>query len=233
MFFSFNQHTQTITHDTISAIPTGEDLKSLLGVEDMETISSAIAATSNNIHNNNKQSDSSSLHSTSFTSTSTSHHNSATPILTDISNPSQIATFLHHVMDIFDHPTNTPPSSSLSSSSSSSSSSTTSTSTTSTEMAAARRAAESFGCWGDDYTGSRDLLMKQTWSPLLNPLLVTDHNNNSRVGGGLLSQQQQQQEALPVLVYPMCIRTFQLGNTLGYYFNDIACAQVRTTNKYE
>ena len=27
-----------------------------------------------------------------------------------------------------------------------------------------------------------------------------------------------------VLVYPMCFRLFQLGNTLGYYFNDLACA---------
>lgn len=29
---------------------------------------------------------------------------------------------------------------------------------------------------------------------------------------------------MTVMVYPMCLRSFQLGNTLGYYFNDIACS---------
>jgi hypothetical protein len=28
------------------------------------------------------------------------------------------------------------------------------------------------------------------------------------------------------MVNPMCLRTFQLGNTLGYFFNDLACADV-------
>ena len=53
-------------------------------------------------------------------------------------------------------------------------------------------------CWGDDYTGSRDDFLQGKFSSL-----ITTH---------------------PVLIYPMCLRLFQLGNTLGYYLNDIACA---------
>ena len=54
-------------------------------------------------------------------------------------------------------------------------------------------------CWGDDYTGSRDDFLNGKFSSL-----ISTH---------------------PVLIYPMCIRLFQLGNSLGYYLNDIACAQ--------
>ena len=56
------------------------------------------------------------------------------------------------------------------------------------------------GCWSDDYTGSRDDYIKGTYSSYL---------NNT-----------------PVLIYPFCAKTFQLGNTLGYYLNDLACAVV-------
>lgn len=59
-------------------------------------------------------------------------------------------------------------------------------------------------CWGDDYTGSRDDFINQRYRSLL--------------GNGSGS------DSPPVLLYPMCVRTFQLGNTLGYYFNDVACA---------
>ena len=54
-------------------------------------------------------------------------------------------------------------------------------------------------CWGDDYTGSRDDFLNDRHKALLGA-------------------------DAPVLVYPMCFRLFQLGNTLGYYFNDVACA---------
>lgn len=54
-------------------------------------------------------------------------------------------------------------------------------------------------CWGDDYTGSRDDFIQDRHKELL--------GNN-----------------LSVLVFPMCIRLFQLGNTFGYYINDVACA---------
>ena len=53
-------------------------------------------------------------------------------------------------------------------------------------------------CWGDDYTGSRDDFLEGKFSSLIT--------------------------TRPVLIYPMCLRLFQLGNTLGYYLNDIACA---------
>ena len=59
-------------------------------------------------------------------------------------------------------------------------------------------AADPVTCWGDDYTGSRDDLLK-------------DRHKATLTGS-------------PVLVYPMCLRLFQLGNTFGYYINDIACA---------
>lgn len=57
------------------------------------------------------------------------------------------------------------------------------------------------GCWSDDYTGSRDDLLKDRYASYL--------PTNT-----------------PVLIYPFCAKTFQLGNTLGYYLNDIACADV-------
>jgi hypothetical protein len=53
-------------------------------------------------------------------------------------------------------------------------------------------------CWRDDYAGSRDDFLVDKYSALLGPK--------------------------PVLVYPMCLNLFQLGNTLGYYLNDVACA---------
>ena len=57
-------------------------------------------------------------------------------------------------------------------------------------------------CWGDDYTGSRDDFLQQKYR--------TELSFNG--------------STLPVLLYPLCLRTLQLGNTLGYYFNDLACA---------
>jgi hypothetical protein len=53
-------------------------------------------------------------------------------------------------------------------------------------------------CWRDDHAGSRDDYLVDKYSALLGPK--------------------------PVLVYPMCLNLFQLGNTLGYYLNDVACA---------
>jgi hypothetical protein len=55
-------------------------------------------------------------------------------------------------------------------------------------------------CFGDDYAGTRDDFLAGTYKNVLGDL--------------------------PVLVYPFCARTFQLGNTLGYYLNDIACADI-------
>jgi hypothetical protein len=51
------------------------------------------------------------------------------------------------------------------------------------------------GCWSDDYTGSRDDYLKHRFDAVLNHTAV--------------------------LVYPFCAKTFQLGNTLGYYLNDL------------
>ncbi len=55
-------------------------------------------------------------------------------------------------------------------------------------------------CYRDDYAGTRDEFLKDRWKSVISDL--------------------------PVMVYPLCINTFQLGNTLGYYFNDVACAQL-------
>lgn len=55
-------------------------------------------------------------------------------------------------------------------------------------------------CFGDDYGGTRDELLAGQYKSVLGDL--------------------------PVMVYPFCVRTFQLGNTLGYYFNDLACANL-------
>ena len=57
-------------------------------------------------------------------------------------------------------------------------------------------------CWGDDYTGSRDDFLQHKYDAL-----IEKHVGDSAI-----------------LLYPMCVRTFQLGNTLGYYFNDLSCA---------
>jgi len=55
-------------------------------------------------------------------------------------------------------------------------------------------------CWGDDYGGTRDDLLKDQWKSVV--------------------------KDTPVMVYPLCTGMFQLGNTLGYYLNDIACADL-------
>lgn len=55
-------------------------------------------------------------------------------------------------------------------------------------------------CFNDDYDGSRDDLIRDTHKAIIGDL--------------------------PVMVYPFCARTFQLGNTLGYYLNDVACADI-------
>lgn len=55
-------------------------------------------------------------------------------------------------------------------------------------------------CFGDDYDGSRDDFLQDRYALQL--------------------------QSLSVMVSPFCLRTFQLGNTLGYYFNNIACADL-------
>lgn len=55
-------------------------------------------------------------------------------------------------------------------------------------------------CFRDDYDGTRDDLLRGKWSTILGEL--------------------------PALVFPFCLNTYQLGNTLGYYLNNIACAEV-------
>jgi len=57
-----------------------------------------------------------------------------------------------------------------------------------------------FSCYGDDYSGTRDELLSGMWRKV--------------IGGK------------PIMIYPFCLRLFQLGNTLGYYFNDVACSSV-------
>lgn len=59
---------------------------------------------------------------------------------------------------------------------------------------------QSVECFGDDYDGARDNYMQGMYKDLLGDV--------------------------PVMVYPFCAKTFQLGNCLGYYLNDIACADV-------
>ena len=59
---------------------------------------------------------------------------------------------------------------------------------------------KTFSCYGDDYSGTRDELLSGMWKAVI--------GNN------------------PIMVYPLCLRLFQLGNTLGYYFNDVACSFV-------
>lgn len=113
-------------------------------------------------------------------------------------------------------------------------------------------------CWGDDYTGSRDDFINGIYTPVLSasleklkspdtiPLsqaLSTNAIANSKKEGNS-AQYTGPLPPLPTLLYPNCIRTYQLGNTLGtinirciivlvahslfvssgYYFNDIACA---------
>lgn len=59
----------------------------------------------------------------------------------------------------------------------------------------------SFSCYRDDYDGTRDEFINGKWQSVI----TSDHT---------------------VMVYPMCLKTFQLGNTLGYYFNDLACSDI-------
>lgn len=65
---------------------------------------------------------------------------------------------------------------------------------------ASRIEAQNMSCYKDDYAGTRDEFLRGRWSAEI--------------------------EGHPVLVYPLCLNTFQLGNTLGYYFNDLACAEL-------
>ena len=58
---------------------------------------------------------------------------------------------------------------------------------------------EAYNCFGDDYAGTRDDFLNDQWKKYLG----SDKT---------------------VMVYPMCLRSFQLGNTLGYFFNDVACS---------
>ena len=56
-------------------------------------------------------------------------------------------------------------------------------------------------CYSDDYSGCTDQFLAKKWSKIIN---YDDQ----------------------VMVYPMCLKLFQLGNTLGYYFNELACADL-------
>ncbi len=58
-------------------------------------------------------------------------------------------------------------------------------------------------CFSDSYSATRDEYFKNKWTEVISSVTKDDMN---------------------VLVYPMCLRLFQLGNTLGYFFNEIACA---------
>eukprot|EP01039_Chlorochromonas_danica_P008965 gene8965-9895_t len=55
-------------------------------------------------------------------------------------------------------------------------------------------------CFGDDYDGTRDDFLQDRYKDSL--------------------------DGLAVMVHPLCLTTFQLGNTLGYFLNDIACASI-------
>lgn len=58
-------------------------------------------------------------------------------------------------------------------------------------------------CFSDSYSATRDEYFKNKWADVISAVTKDDVN---------------------ILVYPMCIRLFQLGNTLGYFFNEVACA---------
>jgi hypothetical protein len=55
-----------------------------------------------------------------------------------------------------------------------------------------------FGCYRDDYSASRDDLLKNKWASTINTALGSGNS-----------------DSLPAIVYPMCLRTYQLGNSLG------------------
>lgn len=63
-------------------------------------------------------------------------------------------------------------------------------------------------CFGDDYDGSRDDVLSRRWQKVFQDF--SQHNSRADV----------------TMVFPFCLRTFQLGNTLGYYLNDVACADL-------
>ena len=77
-------------------------------------------------------------------------------------------------------------------------------------------------CWGDDYTGSRDDFLNDRHKVVLGTeataIAAAAAAATNASGSASISL------SSSVLVYPMCFRLFQLGNTLGYYFNDLACA---------
>ena len=77
-------------------------------------------------------------------------------------------------------------------------------------------------CWGDDYTGSRDDFLNDRHKEVLGTeataIAAAAAAATNAAGSATISL------SSSVLVYPMCFRLFQLGNTLGYYFNDLACA---------
>ena len=77
-------------------------------------------------------------------------------------------------------------------------------------------------CWGDDYTGSRDDFLNDRHKVVLgteaSTIAAAAATATNAAGSASISL------SSSVLIYPMCFRLFQLGNTLGYYFNDLACA---------
>jgi hypothetical protein len=58
-----------------------------------------------------------------------------------------------------------------------------------------------YSCFGDNYSGTRDDFLNDVWKKYIG-------------------------DDTTVMAYPMCLRTFQLGNTLGYYLNDLACSDL-------
>ena len=60
-----------------------------------------------------------------------------------------------------------------------------------------------FTCYSDDYSGCTDQYLEKKWS-----------------------KEHEVIESDQVMVYPMCLKLFQLGNTLGYYLNELACADL-------
>lgn len=62
-----------------------------------------------------------------------------------------------------------------------------------------------FSCYSDDYSGCSDQYLEKKWSKEYD---VIDSESDQ------------------VMVYPMCLKLFQLGNTLGYYLNELACADL-------
>jgi hypothetical protein len=88
--------------------------------------------------------------------------------------------------------------------------------------------AREMGCWGDDYGGTRDNYLQGQFEDILQGVPVMAY---PLCTGGLTFAYVQYVRYFTVILCVFCHgpRTtgmFQLGNTLGYYLNDIACANI-------